>query len=194
MGYTFRCLQYSRETHQLTKDFEHYNKDYKQILRKIEEQLGGTAGQMPPLYVMSDHMEAANCITNFIRKSIGNLRLCFQFDYYSVTKAESKKNIKIYCLTKLLQELGRYDSSHVAQSFVEEDPYSHHPGIGCPLHEVLENSVHCALSIAQRRVFTVIHHCADLYRLQMLPGKHLPPDTFPPPSLADRAKFSKVKT
>ena len=52
---------------------------------------------MPPLYVMPDHMDTADCITRFI-----------------INKSSSKLNFKTFSLSKLLQELGHYPSIHIA--------------------------------------------------------------------------------
>ena len=158
MGYKYKCIQSSRVTHNLTPDFEHYQTDYRKIMASLIQFLG-CGDNLPPLYVMPDHMDAADCITEFI-----------------ATKASSQLNFKIFSLSKLLQELGHYPSIHIAQALMEEDRFSHHAGLGCHFHESLNNPHHCSLSICKRMIFTLASSCSNLYRLHLRPGRHLPPD------------------
>ena len=65
MGYKYKCIQSSRVTHNLTPDFEYYQTDYDKILGSLVRFLGG-GDDLPPLYVMPDHMDAADCVTQFI--------------------------------------------------------------------------------------------------------------------------------
>jgi len=158
MGYKYKCIQSSRVTHNLTPDFEHYQTDYSKIMDSLVMFLGG-GDNLPPLYVMPDHMDTADCITQFI-----------------LNKSSSKLNFKIFSLSKLLQELGHYPSIHIAQALMEEDRFSHHAGLGCQFHESLSNPHHCSLSICKRMFFTLASSCSNLYRLHLKPGRHLPPD------------------
>jgi len=158
VGYKYKCIQSSRVTHNLTPDFEYYQTDYGKIMESLLRFLGG-GDELPPLYVMPDHMDTADCITQFI-----------------TDKSKSKNTLKVFSLSKLLQELGRYPSIHVAQALMEEDRYSHHAGLGCDFHETLNNPHHCSLSICKRLFFTLAFSCSNMYRLHLKPGRHLPPD------------------
>ena len=158
MGYKYKCIQSSRVTHNLTPDFEHFQKDYNKIMDSLVMFLGGH-DNLPPLYVMADHMDAAECVTQFI-----------------IEKSKSKLEFRIFSLSKLLQELGHYPSIHIAQALTEEDRFSHHAGLGCQFHESLNNPHHCSLSICKRMFFTLAYSCSNLYRLHLKPGRHLPPD------------------
>jgi len=158
VGYKYKCIQSSRVTHNLTPDFEYYQTDYGKIMESLVRFLGG-GDELPPLYVMPDHMDTADCITQFI-----------------TDKSKSKNTLKVFSLSKLLQELGRYPSIHVAQALMEEDRYSHHAGLGCDFHETLNNPHHCSLSICKRLFFTLAFSCSNMYRLHLKPGRHLPPD------------------
>jgi len=158
VGYKYKCIQSSRVTHNLTPDFEYYQTDYGKILESLVRFLGG-GDDFPPLYVMPDHMDAADCITQFI-----------------IDKSKSNKTLRIFSLSKLLQQLGHYPSIHIAQALMEEDRYSHHAGLGCDFHETLNNPHHCSLSICKRWFFTLAFSCSNMYRLHLKPGRHLPPD------------------
>jgi len=161
IGYKFRCISYARNTHFLTPDFEKYETDMKSVLESLVEFLGGDEDDLPPLYVLPDQMPVADCITNFIH-----------------TKAKSNiPQLKVFSLTKLLKELAHYPSIHIAESFLEDETkYSHVRGLGCDLHESLQNAAHCALSFSQRNVFNVLHYCCQVYKIQLKPGKHVPQD------------------
>ena len=80
IGYKYRCIYHARNTHFLTPDFDLYDTDIKGIMDSLVEFLGGVDDddELPPLYVMPDHMPAADCISNFI-----------------VTRANSDLNIKV---------------------------------------------------------------------------------------------------
>ena len=158
VGYKYRCIQSSRVTHNLTPDFEHYQTDYKKIIDSLIRFLGGGV-DLPPLYVMPDHMDTADCITQFI-----------------MDRSMSETKLKVSSVSKLLQELGHYPSIHIAQALMEEDRYSHHAGLGCDFHETLNNPHHCSLSICKRMFFTLVFSCSNMYRLNLKPGRHLPPD------------------
>ena len=65
--YKYRCLKHARVTHNLTSEFEYYETDYRVVMESLIQFLGGTnEGKLPPLYVLADHMDAAECITEFI--------------------------------------------------------------------------------------------------------------------------------
>eukprot|EP00092_Neocalanus_flemingeri_P016616 GFUD01017977.1.p1 GENE.GFUD01017977.1~~GFUD01017977.1.p1 ORF type:complete len:495 (-),score=145.53 GFUD01017977.1:1213-2598(-) len=173
VGYKYKCIQSSRVTHNLTPDFEHYQTDYSKIMASLVQFLGG-GDKQPPLYVMPDHVDAADCITQFI-----------------TNKANSQLDFKIFSLPKLLQELGHYPSIHIAQALMEEDRFSHHAGLGCQFHESLGNPHHCSLSICKRMLFTLSASCSNLYRLHLKPGRHLPPDQVEH-NLANKLQLSHI--
>ena len=66
-GYKYRCLKHARVTHNLTSEFEYYETDYRVVMESLIQFLGGTnEGKLRPLYVLADHKDAAECITEFI--------------------------------------------------------------------------------------------------------------------------------
>ena len=94
---------------------------------------------MPLLFVGKHNMEAAEYIANFI-----------------VEKAGSSSQLRVFPITKLMQELILHQDTALAESLMEKDPYSYHPGLGCGLHEGLDRSYFCSLSISKRMVFTLL--------------------------------------
>ena len=53
----------TRVSHNLCPEFERFATDYSQILSSLQQFLSMGQSTMPPIYVMSDHMGAAKCIT-----------------------------------------------------------------------------------------------------------------------------------
>ena len=69
MGYQYRCTKYSKVSHNLCPEFERFSTDCSQILSSLQQFLSmGQTSQstMPPIYVLPDLMEAAECITQLI--------------------------------------------------------------------------------------------------------------------------------
>jgi len=158
IGYKYRCISYARNTHFLTPDFDLYDKDMAGILRSLVDFLGGDEEDLPPLYVVADHMPAADCITDFI-----------------TSRAQSQTKIKVFSLNKLLVELANFPSIYIAEVFLEDTTkFNHFKGLGCDVHESLRNSNHCSLAICQRHVFNVCSACCPAYNIHPRPGKHYP--------------------
>ena len=123
----------------------------KAILESLLEFLDCDEDDIPPLYVVPDHLEAADCILDFI-----------------LTKAESELKPKVYLLTKLLSELADFPSDVIAEALMEDKTKnSHCRGLGCDLHETLSNASHCSLSIAQRWVFNFTRPCCHHFNLPL---------------------------
>ena len=59
MGYLYRCTKYSRVYHNLCPEFERFPTDCSQILSSLQQFLSMGQSTMPPMYVMQDHMKAA---------------------------------------------------------------------------------------------------------------------------------------
>ena len=95
--------------------------------------------EVPVLFVGQKNLEAAEFITNFL-----------------VEKSGSSTIPKVFPINKLVQELILHQDTAVADSLMEKDPYAYHPGLGCGLHEGLERSYFCSLSISKRIVFTLL--------------------------------------
>jgi len=165
LGYKFKCIQRARETHCLGPDFTQYREDMKDILDEILGflQAGEGAGNLPPLYVGKDDMEAAENIANFITERAG-----------------SEVELRIFPLFKLLQEFIMHSNSVLVENLMERDIYSHHPGLACALHEGLARGYFCSLSICKRQVFTLLNVASRCRRIQMRSGKH-----FPAPSMEE---------
>ena len=75
LGYQYRCTKFSRVSHNLCPQFEMYATDYTQILNSLQQFL--SKGQiiqstMATIYVIPDHMEAAECITQFMMDKAGH--------------------------------------------------------------------------------------------------------------------------
>jgi len=158
IGYKYSCISYARNTHFLTPDFDLYDKDMAGIFHSLVEFLGGDEEDLPPLYVVADHMPAADCITDFI-----------------TSRAQSPIKIKVFSLNKLLQELANLPSIYIAEAFLDDTTkFNHFKGLGCDVHESLRNSNHCSLAICQRHVFNVCSACCPAYNIHPKPGKHYP--------------------
>ena len=140
-GYQFHCIKSARDTHCLTPDFPNYNQNMKDLLAQISRFLGvkPEGEELPLLFVGKHNMEAAEYIANFI-----------------VEKAGSSSQLRVFPITKLMQELILHQDIALAESLMEKDPYSYHPGLGCGLHEGLDRSYFCSLSISKRMVFTLL--------------------------------------
>jgi len=157
-GYRYRCIKYSRETHNISPDFEQYQSDYPKIMDSLQKFMNVGSKSIPPIYVMPTHKEVAECITQFITERSG-----------------SNMEFKVYPLPKLLQELCHFPNIFIAQHLMEEDNFSHNPGLACHLHESLQNYYHCSLSVCKRWIFTLVNACSNMYDLTLKPGRHLPP-------------------
>ena len=140
-GHQFHCIKFARDSHCLTPDFPNYTEDMKQLLDQICRflRVEPSGEEMPLLFVGKQNLEPAEFITNFI-----------------VEKAGSSRKLRVFPLTKLLQELILHQDTALAESLLERDPYSHHPGLGCGLHENLDRSYFCSLSISKRLVYTLL--------------------------------------
>ena len=140
MGFKFEVLQYARGSHCLTADFPHLKTNMKVVLGQMFDFLKvGTKSEAPILFVGQRNLEAAEFITDFL-----------------VEKAGSSTRLRVFPVNKLVQELILHQNTAVADSLMEKDPYSHHPGLGCGLHENLDRSLYCSLSISRRIVFTLL--------------------------------------
>jgi len=188
-GYQYRCTKYSRVSHNLCPEFERFATDYSQIFSSLQQFLSmGQTSQstMPPIYVMPDHMEAAECITQFIMDKAGH--------------NETTNMLRVFSLPLLVLNL--YNSSpkhnwpieYLAQYTMEKDLYSHHYHLGCDFHEALENPTHCALSICKRLVFSLSSECCPAHNLPLKQGRHFPPEQGNPSSLTMEVKREMVKT
>merc|ERR1719369_2063468 len=130
---------------------------------------------LPPIYVMPDHTEAAECITQFIMDKSGF--------------TESANQLRVFSLPLLVFNLFNSSSKHswpiecLAQYTMEKDLYSHHHNLGCDFHESLENPTHCALSISKRLVFSLSAECCPAHNIPLKQGRHLPPDQSTPSTL-----------
>ena len=109
IGYKYSCISYARNTHFLTPDFDLYDKDMAGIFHSLVEFLGGDEEDLPPLYVVADHMPAADCITDFI-----------------TSRAQSPIKIKVFSLNKLLQELANLPSIYIAEAFLDDTTKFNH--------------------------------------------------------------------
>ena len=142
-GHQFHCIKFARETHCLTPDFPDYTDDMENLLDQICQFLrvgqDGGEGELPLLFVGKQNLEPAEFITDFI-----------------VEKAGSSSRLRVFPITKLLLELILHQNIALAESLMERDPYSYHPGLGCGLHEGLDRSYFCSLSISRRMVFTLL--------------------------------------
>ena len=79
----------------------------------------------------------------------------------------SSLRLRVYSLSKLLQELAPLPSIYVAEAWLEHgDKHAHVSGLGCALHSSLRAAAHCSLSISQRMVFSVAHCCCQTYKIQ----------------------------
>ena len=105
--------------------------------------LGGAKNdQLPPLYVLPDHTEAAECIAAFMGE-----------------RSAARRPLRIFDLAKLMFELHNlpldssgpeaFPSTYLAKDLLEGDSFSHHAGLGCEFHEAVENPLHCAASICR---------------------------------------------
>ena len=88
-GYKYRCLKHARVTHNLTSEFEYYKTHYRVFMESLIQFLGGTnEGKLPPLYVLAHHMDAAECITEFI-----------------IEQSNAQVPLRVFSLPKLMMEL-----------------------------------------------------------------------------------------
>jgi len=179
LGYQYRCTKFSRVSHNLCPEFEMYATDYKQILNSLHQFLSKgqtTQSKLPPIYVMPDHAEAAECITQFMMDKAG--------------VKEAERQLRVFSLPLLVFNLYNASPKHswpidyLAQYTMEKDLYSHHFHLGCDFHEALENPTHCALSISKRLVFSLSAECCPAHNLPLKPGRHFPPDQTIPSSLS----------
>jgi len=170
-GYQYRCTKYSRVSHNLCPEFERFATDYTQILTSLRQfmSMGQTSqSTMPPIYVMPDHVEAAECITQFIMDKAGH--------------RETTNQLRIFSLPSLVFQLFNSSTKHswpiecLAQYTMEKDFFTHHYHLGCDFHEALENPTHCALSICKRLVFSLSAECCPAHNLPLKQGRHFPPD------------------
>jgi len=162
IGYQYLCILHARNTHFLTKEFPHYDTNMKKILGEIIEFLGGDDGDLPPLYVLPDHNEAATCITDFILDKAGNTGV----------------KLKIYSLTHLLQELAGFPSVTIAEHCLDDATRDNHiHSLGCDIHASLMKAGHCALSLAKRQVYNTLQACCATHNITARAGSHYPQET-----------------
>ena len=188
-GYQYRCTKFSRVSHNLCPEFEMYATDYKQILASLQQfmSMGKSSDHtMPPIYVMPDHTEAAECITQFIMDKAGHTEITNQLRDFSLPllvfnlfNSSSKHSWPIECL---------------AQYTMEKDLYSHHHNLGCDFHEALENPTHCALSISKRLVFSLSAECCPAHNLPLRQGRHFPPDQGIPSAITMELRMDMTRT
>ena len=151
MGYKFEVIKFARETHCLTADYPHLKKDLKKVVGKMLNFLEVKEGDgVPILFVGKKNLEAAQFITNFL-----------------LEKAESTANLRVFPVTKLAQELILHQDSAVANSLMENDPYAYHPGLACQLHENLDRSYYCSLSISKRMVYNLLSVSAKCHNFKL---------------------------
>jgi len=188
-GYQYRCTKFSRVSHNLCPEFEKYATDYTQIMSSLQQflSLGQTnPSTLPPIYVMPEHMEAAECITQFIMDKAGH--------------SQTTQQLRVFTLPLLVLNLFNSSPNHswpieyLAQYTMEKDPYSHNYHLGCDFHEILENPTHCALSISKRLVFSLSAECCPAHNILLKPGRHFPPDQSMPSSLSMEDKRDMAKT
>ena len=153
MGYKFTVLNFARGSHCLTAEFPHLNQNMGEVLHKILAFMKvEKEAPLPILFVGKDNLEPAEFISNFI-----------------VKKAGSSAKLRVFPITKLVQELIFHKNSALAESLMEKDPYSHYSGLGCGLHQGLDRSQYCSLSISKRLVFTLLEvasRCHDSFQLR----------------------------
>ena len=106
--------------------------------------------ELPVLFVGKNNLEPAEFISNFI-----------------VKKAGSSANLRVFPINKLVQELIFHQDTALADSLMEKDTYSHHPGLGCGLHEGLDRSYFCSLSISLRMVYTLFQVASKCHHFQL---------------------------
>ena len=111
---------------------------------KVEE------SELPVLFVGKNNLEPDEFITNFI-----------------VEKAGSSANLRIFPINKLVQKLIYHQDTALADVLLEKDTYSHHPGLGCGLHEGLDRAHYCSLSISKRMVFTLFEVASKCHNFQL---------------------------
>jgi len=186
-GYRFECLKKSKETHNIPpdpNDFDLYVGDYKLIFESMKKFMtnGEPGAELPPLYVMPNHTEAAE----FIVKAIAD-------------QAQSDNIIKIHKLSQLLYELRKaapdmelkkednpreggekeeplIPSAAVAAMLLDKETYSYWRGLGCDFHEELDNNCFCALTIAKGLAYRMAALCSKPFNINMRPEYHTPPE------------------
>ena len=144
-------LKFARVSHCLTAEFPRLNPNMGDVLSqilafmKVEKE-----APLPILFVGKDNLEPAEFISNFI-----------------VKKAGSSAKLRVFPITKLVQELIFHKDSALADSLMEKDHYSHHSGLGCGLHEGLDRSQYCSLSISKRLAFTLFEVASKCHKFQL---------------------------
>ena len=151
MGYKFECWKFARVSHCLTAESTCHNQNMKDVLdqiftfMKVEKET-----ELPVLFVGKNNLEPAEFITDFI-----------------VKKAGSSANLRVFPINKLVQELIFHQDTALADSLMEKDAYSYHPGLGCGLHEGLDRSYYCSLSISLRMVYTLFQVTSKCHYFQL---------------------------
>lgn len=162
VGYQYKCILHARNTHFLTKEFPHYDTNMQKILGELVEFLGGDETDLPPLYVIPDHIEAASCITDFILDKAGNTGL----------------KLKIYSLTNLLQELAGFPSVTIAEYCLDDLTKDNHiHSLGCDIHASLMKAGHCSQSLVKRHVYNTLQACCATHSVTLKVGSHYPQET-----------------
>ena len=151
MGYKYEVLRFTRGTHCLTADFTLNKKNLKDVLeRMLSFMRVQNETEVPILFVGLKNLEPAEFITNFI-----------------LEKAGSSANLRVFPINNLLQEFILCKDTDMVNKLMEKDPYAYHHGLGCGLHEGLDRSVYCSLSISKRMVFTVVQVTAKCRNFQL---------------------------
>ena len=164
MGYKFNVLKSARVSHCLTAEFPHLNQNMGEVLKKILAFMKvEKEAPLPILFVGKDNLEPAEFISNFI-----------------VEKAGSSAKLRVFPITKLVQELIFHQDSALADSLMEKDPYSHHSGLGCGLHEGLDRSQYCSLSISKRLAFTLFEVTSKCHKFQLRYRRYIVISSLPP--------------
>jgi len=179
VGYRYQCNEKSKKTHNIPPDphdFNLYIEDYGLIFESMKNFMTSEdpGDSFLPLYVMSNHMEAAEFIVKLISE-----------------KAESDKKIAIYKLPQLCHELMKVapenggdeeenmsDIHSAAQMslLLDREIYKYWPGLGCKFHEELGNTAHCALTIVKGLAYGMVDIFSKPFNITKRLDKNFSPE------------------